>query len=689
MTDVLDEITPDEPTRAPMAPDARNWRYEVVDDIARLWLDCEGTGTNVISEAVLTELDGLLDHIKQAQPKALAIRSAKTSGFAAGADIDSFAKLRGEKAEDMLRQGHAVLDKLEALPCPTVAVVHGNALGGGFELALACDHRIGVEGAKFGFPEIQLGLHPGLGGTFRLTHLIDPVEAMQMMLTGSSAYDRKAKKLGIVDVLVPERHVEAAIQAVAAGKLPHAESSFRASALRTRAVRSLAAPRMRAESEKQAPRSHYPAPFALIDLWEDHGGDRDAMQKAEIASFAELLDSVTAQNLIRIFFLRRRLKASGKGDDGIAHVHVIGAGAMGAEIAAWAAMQGKRVTIEDVALPPLGKAVKRAAEVYDRKHLSGIEARNALDRMMPDPTGLGRTRADLVIEAVPEKLKLKEDIYASLTDAMKPGAILATNTSSLRLADLVDAAPEPERFAGLHFFNPVSRMQLVEVVSHDQVRPETLDRLAAFVSGIDRLPARVKDHPGFLVNRILAPYLMEAMILLDEGHDREKIDRAALEFGMPMGPLTLADQVGLDICLEVADSMRGSLDRPVAETPDWLRDKVEKGHTGRKAGHGIYDYDGGEKAPKRPDDDAQTEVIDRLILPMCNAAVECLRLKVVADEDTLDGAVIFGTGWAPFRGGPMRYARTRGIAECRDRLRSLSDRLGGRFEPDAGWDSLG
>lgn len=688
MTDVLDELTPDEPTDAPRAPEARNWRQEAKDGIVWLWLDCENSEVNVISETVLTELDTLLDHVKETQPKALVIRSAKPAGFAAGADIDSFAELRGDGAVAKLEQGHAVLDKLEALPFATVAVIHGAALGGGFELALACEYRIGIEGAKFGFPEIQLGLHPGLGGTWRLTQLVDPVEAMQMMLTGKTVYDRKAKKLGIIDALVPERHVEAAIHAAAKGEMKHHAQGFRASALRTRAARSLAANRMRSESQKQAPRTHYPAPFALIDLWEDHGGSKAEMEKAEIASFAELLDSVTAQNLIRVFFLRRKLKAAGKGRSGIAHVHVIGAGTMGAEIAAWSAIQGHSVTIEDVNPEPLGRAVKRASDICEKKHLSGIEARDALDRMMPDPSGLGRARADLVIEAVPEKMELKEKIYASLRGKMKPGAILASNTSSLRLADLVDAAPERTRFAGLHFFNPVSSMQLVEVVSHPKVERETLDRLAAFVTGIDRLPARVTDYPGFLVNRILAPYLMEAMVLLDEGRSKEEIDRAALAFGMPMGPVTLADQVGLDICLEVANSMRSSLDRPVAETPAWLREKVEAGETGRKAGKGLYDYKGGAEPPKSPEPDPSTEILDRLILPMCDAAVECLRNDVIHDEEQLDGAVIFGTGWAPFRGGPMRYARTRGLGECRDRLRALAEKHGDRFRPDPGWDSL-
>ncbi|MEQ8899522.1 MAG: 3-hydroxyacyl-CoA dehydrogenase NAD-binding domain-containing protein [Roseovarius sp.] len=685
MTDVLDEITPEEPTDAPTAPDARHWRKEATSNLITLWLDCADTGTNVISEAVLRELDTLLDDAKNAKPKALVIRSAKPGGFAAGADIDGFSQLRDDDAVQMLQQGHAVLDKLAALPFPTVAVVHGATLGGGFELALACDHRIGIDGVKLGFPEIQLGLHPGLGGTFRLTSLIDPTEAMQMMLTGKSAHDRKAKKLGILDALIPVRHVDAAIDAAANGKMKRENGGFRASALRTGVARNLAATRMRSESEKKAPRAHFPAPFALIDLWEDHGDDAADMQKAEITSFATLLGTPTAQNLIRVFFLRRTLKSAGKGEDGIAHVHVIGAGAMGAEIAAWSAMQGKRVTIEDVKLDPLGAAIKSAARIYDKKHLSGIEKRDALDRLMPDPDGLGRARADLVIEAAPEKLNLKEKIYASLVDVMKPGAILATNTSSLKLSNLVDAAPDPARFAGLHFFNPVSQMPLVEVVSHDMATADTLDRLAAFTTGIDRLPARVTDYPGFLVNRILAPYLMEAMVMLDEGYSKEDIDRAALAFGMPMGPVTLADQVGLDICLEVANSMQEGLDTPVADTPGWLREKVEKGETGKKAGKGLYDYNS-EEAPDTPADEPDQQIIDRLILPMCNAAVECLRKGVAPDADTIDGAVIFGTGWAPFRGGPLHYAKTR--RDVPKVLEQLADRHGPRFTPDPGWSNL-
>ncbi|QDY71123.1 3-hydroxyacyl-CoA dehydrogenase NAD-binding domain-containing protein [Qingshengfaniella alkalisoli] len=682
----MNTITPDQMTKASHATGARNWRQETHGSgITWLWLDCEGTGTNVISEAVLRELDMILDRMTQDLPKALVIRSAKTKDFAAGADIDGFASLQREDTLDLLSQGHAVLDKMSGLAFPTIAVIDGAALGGGFELALAYDHRIGVEGASVGFPEIQLGLHPGLGGTFRLTSLIDPVQAMKLMLTGKTAHTEKAKSLGIFDAVVPDRHIDSAVLAAAHGDMQPHRSGLKAAAFTTRPARSLAGNKMRSESEKRAPRKHYPAPFALIDLWENHGGDTKKMQDAEIASFATLLESATAQNLIRIFFLRRDLKKASRGDANIRHVHVIGAGTMGAEIAAWCALKGKPVTLQDVDLKPLGEAVQTAQKVFEARHLSEIEARDAHDRMMPDPSGLGVARADLIIEAAPEHPELKEQIYAGLKTSLKRDAILATNTSSLQLETLAASAPVANRFAGLHFFNPASKMMLVEVVSHKGTDPEVTDRLASFVEGIGKLAVEVNDYPGFLVNRILTPYLMEAMVLLDEGNSKEEIDHAALDFGMPMGPLTLADQIGLDVCLHVGDSLRANLAKPMPEAPEWLLDKVRAGETGKKANKGIYDWSDGTPNSENESLKISEDMIDRLILPMCDAAVECLRMGVVQDRDTVDAAMILGTGWAPFRGGPMHYAHIRGETEIRDRLNTLAKRFGDRFSPDAGW----
>lgn len=667
-----------------------NWRLRRDDDgIAWAILDAKGTSTNTLSEAVLTDLAKLLDAVEADLPKALVLRSAKAGGFIAGADISEFGEAKDEGAvAERLRDGHAVIDRVEALDCPTVAVVHGYALGGGFELALACDHRIAIEGAYFGFPEVRLGLHPGLGGTFRLSELIDPTEAMTMMLTGKSAHTKKAKKLGIVEAVTEERHIRTAVHAIAGKGEQETKRGLKAAMFELGPARKLAAGRMRSQTEDKAPRAHYPAPHALIDIWEEHGGDRTSMQKAEIRSFANLLTSDTAQNLIRVFFLREGLKKNASAKSGIECVHVVGAGTMGAEIAAWCAIKGFRVTISDVRLEPLAKAVKDAASTAKDAHLSDIAIRDALDRLMPDPKDYGMAEADLIIEAAPEKPELKRELLSSIEARARKDAIIATNTSSLELGGLASALSKPGRFAGLHFFNPVSKLDLVEVVSHSKATKKTLGALNAFVGAIDHLPAPVTTYPGFLVNRVLTPYLLEAALMVDEGIEEERIDRAAKEFGMPMGPLEVADRVGLDICLHVADSLRENLQKPIADVPAWMRRRVENGKLGTKSGEGIYKWTDGKPQKEKSDGEISPEMQDRLILPMLDAAVECLREDVVADADTLDAAVIFATGFAPFRGGPVHFARQRGSEEIVAALKTLADKHGPRFAPDEGWKSL-
>jgi 3-hydroxyacyl-CoA dehydrogenase/enoyl-CoA hydratase/3-hydroxybutyryl-CoA epimerase len=532
----------------------------------------------------------------------------------------------------------------------------------------------------------MLGLHPGLGGTFRSTRLISPLEAMTLMLTGRTLRASRARALGLVDAVTPERHVRAAATAAVGGKLSARRRGALASLMNLSPVRKLLAARMRKETEKKAPIAHYPAPHALIDLWETHGGDARAMQKAEIASFARLMVTDTSRNLVRVFFLREKLKGLADGEWSGKRVHVIGAGAMGGDIAAWCAWNGLTVTLADMKAEPLGSAMKRAADLFGKLGRKAMETRDALDRLIPDLKGEGVRSADIVIEAVPETLDLKRKVYAAVEPKMKPDAILATNTSSIPLEDLRLGLQRPERLVGVHFFNPVSRMQLVEVVSHDQASAEELKKARAFLGVIDRLPAPVKSAPGFLVNRALTPYLLEAMIMLDEGVKRETIDAAAVSFGMPMGPIELADQVGLDICVHVADVLKSTLNRPMPEVPQWLRLKVEKGELGRKTGKGFYDWKDGE-AVKERDAPKPTDVMtDRLILPMLDVCVACLREGVVADEETVDGAMIFATGFAPFRGGPMHYARARG--DVRQALTRLSQLFGERFRPDSGWDRL-
>ncbi len=652
-------------------------------------LDKAGASANTLSEDVLIELDDVLAKLESDPPKGLVLRSAKRSGFIAGADIGEFKGMTdAAEVEARLTKGNAIVDRLDRLAVPTVAVIHGYCLGGGLEIALACDSRIAVEDARFGFPEVMLGLHPGLGGTVRLPRLINPIEAMSMMLTGRNVRAGRAKSLGLVDAIVPERHVLAAATAAATGKLKTKRGGMLIDLVNSSYGRKLAAKRMRAETAKKAPIEHYPAPHALIDLWETHGGNIQDMQKAEIASFARLMVTDTSRNLVRVFFLREKLKSLSDGEFAGNRIHVIGAGAMGGDIAAWCAWHGFTVTLADMKPEPLAKAVERAAELYGKIGHKHIDIRNALDRLIPDLTGEGVLSADLVIEAVPETLDLKRKVYAATEPRMKPGAILATNTSSIPLQELREGLQRPDHLVGVHFFNPVSRMQLVEVVSHDQVAADVLARARAFLGRIDRLPAPVKSAPGFLVNRALTPYMLEAMVMLSEGVKRETIDAAAVAFGMPMGPIELADTVGLDICLHVAETLKAGLDRPMPDVSHVLRDKVQLGQLGRKTGKGLYEWKKGEAVKAHDAPKPTPEMTDRLILPMLDVCVACLREGVVADEDTVDGAMIFATGFAPFRGGPMHYARARGVVEIRQTLWQFSQRYGERFRPDPDWNHL-
>jgi 3-hydroxyacyl-CoA dehydrogenase/enoyl-CoA hydratase/3-hydroxybutyryl-CoA epimerase len=694
MGKALEVLEPRNMELGPVSPGSEGpWKHWKVardeDGVAWVVIDKQGASANTLSEDVLVELADVIEKLERDLPKGVVLRSAKRSGFIAGADIGEFRGMTDVAAiEERLTKAHTVVDWLDRLKVPTVAVIHGYCLGGGLEIALACDYRIAIDDARFGLPEVMLGLHPGLGGTVRLPRLINPVEAMSMMLTGRNVRAGRARSLGLVDAVVPERHVKAAAQAAVTGKLKTRRGGMLIQLINSTPGRKLLAKRMRSETAKRATLEHYPAPYALIDLWETHGGDAAAMQKAEIASFAKLMVTDTSRNLVRVFFLRDKLKGMADGEWSGQRVHVIGAGAMGGDIAAWCAWHGFTVSLADMKPEPLAKAIERAADLYGKIGHKRIDIRNALDRLIPDLTGEGVRTADLVIEAVPETLELKRKVYAAIEPKMRPDAILATNTSSIPLEQLRTGLARPQQLVGIHFFNPVSRMQLVEVVSHDQVAADVLAKARAFLGRIDRLPAPVKSAPGFLVNRALTPYMLEAMLMLIEGKKRETIDAAAVSFGMPMGPVELADQVGLDICLHVAETLKASLDRPMPDVSHWLKKKVDSGELGLKTGKGFYDWKNGKAVKDRDAPKPTDDMTDRLILPMIDVGVGCLREGVVADEETVDGAMIFATGFAPFRGGPLHYAKSRGVAEVRQMLWQFSERYGERFRPDPGWDRL-
>ncbi|PXX93712.1 fatty-acid oxidation protein subunit alpha [Marinobacter vulgaris] len=694
---ILKALSAREMARGPFAnadteKQAENWQHWRLGrdekDVAWLIFDKKEAAANVLSAGVLEELGKIVEALESKPPKGLVLRSIKPTGFCLGADITEFSELGSEsEVVDKLSRAHEVVDRFEALSFPTIAVIHGSCLGGGLELALACDYRFAIPGAKLGFPEVQLGLHPGLGGTARLTQLVDPIEAMTMMLTGKTLPHVKASKLGLVDLVVEERHVAAAVEAAVTGDVEQSSSGMRGRVLSTKPARQLQTRQMRSQAAKKAPPQHYPAPEALIDLWEQYGGESGpSMRKEEIASFAKLMMTDTSRNLVKVFFLREKMKGLTRtGAEPVEHVHVVGAGEMGADIAGWCAFQGLRVTLFDMEADKLAQAVGKLADLCEKKHRSEAQRRDILDRLTPDFANRGVEQADLVIEAVPEKVDIKQKVYEDVEPRLKHGAILATNTSSIPLETLGEKLKDPKRLVGLHFFNPVALMPLVEVVNHDKADSKVLDRARAFVGQIDRLPAPVETAPGFLVNRALTPYLVEAMVMLDEGVAAESIDRVAEDFGMPMGPIELADQVGLDICLSVADMLRDRLDTDMPPAPDWLREKVKDGKLGKKSGEGLYQWKKGKADKQDKTEAAPDDTLDRLLLPMLNACMACLREGVIGDEALVDGAMIFGTGFAPFRGGPMNYAHKRGFDDIRSSLATLADNHGDRFRPDEGW----
>lgn len=647
----------------------KNWRLQTDSD-GILWLaiDKENTSVNTIDRAVMEEFSAILDYIAtDANIKAVIISSAKKSGFIAGADIAQFTRFSDiEEAVNTLTLGHNILFKLEALKVPTVAMIEGFCLGGGLELALACRYRVAEESNKtrLGLPEVKLGIHPGWGGTVRLPRLIGGPKALNLILSGSTVNGKVAAKIGFVDAAVPKRQLVHAAKFYAL-KHPASQHPTTLESLTNKPLaRQVIAHFIRKQVTRKANPLHYPAPFHVLDNWEHVGVDSKEAYDREAKSCGKLFFSDTSQNLVRVFFLQNRMKSLGKNVPfKPKHLHVIGAGTMGGDIAAWCALQGMTVTLQDLEPRFIAPAIKRAYALYKDKLKDRNLIQQAMDRLIPDVNGNGIARADIIIEAVIEDLAVKQKTFKMIESKAKPEAILATNTSSIPLDEINTVLAHPERLVGIHYFNPVAKMQLVEVVKGDKTSQEIEDKAIAFVREIDRLPLPVKSSPGFLVNRILMPYLLEAVQLVNEGIPMTAIDKAMTNFGMPMGPVTLADTVGLDVCLSVAKYLGKYFNTPV---PKQLEDLVAQKKLGRKTGEGFYKYDkkGKQIKPNEPAyDKPLDEISNRLVLIMLNEAFACLREGVVSDGDLLDAGMIFGTGFAPFRGGPIHYAKSQGIKE--------------------------
>jgi 3-hydroxyacyl-CoA dehydrogenase/enoyl-CoA hydratase/3-hydroxybutyryl-CoA epimerase len=667
------------------------------DGIAWLSFDKPGSSTNVLSHDTLVELDAHVQALATQPPRGLVIRSAKASGFIAGADVKEFVQLRNaEQAFELVRAAQKILDRLEGLPCPTVAIIHGFALGGGLELALACRYRVGVKGEKFsiGLPEVMLGIHPGFGGTVRAVRRAGLTTAMEMMLTGKTLRADKALRAGFVDRLVFPADAEAAARELIMRRPKQRQPRFMDRVLSWPLVRGLVRRKLIAQVRAKARPEHYPSPYAIIDLWTRYGARGAAAYEAEARSIANLMVGDTSRNLVRVFMLQERMKGLGGGTQGslqkaIQRVHVVGAGVMGGDIAAWCAQRGLNVTLQDRELKFIEPALKRAREGFEKRLRDTAKAGELMARLTPDVAGDGVPGADVIIEAIFENADAKHELFARVEPRMKASAILATNTSSIMLEQLDDRLPDPGKLVGVHFFNPVSQLPLVEIVRGDTSSEDSVQKAIAFTRRIDKLPLPCKSSPGFLVNRVLVPYLYEAMFALQDGIPIEVIDEAALRFGMPMGPVELADVVGLDVCKHVGDIVSGALNKQRPDTSK-LEALLAAKKLGRKSGAGFYVWKDG-KAVKKPGPvaDPPADLEDRLILALANECAAVLREGLVEDADLIDAGCIFGSGFAPFRGGPLTYARTRGIDAVVTRLRELSGKYGPRFSPDSGWSQVG
>jgi 3-hydroxyacyl-CoA dehydrogenase / enoyl-CoA hydratase / 3-hydroxybutyryl-CoA epimerase len=653
----------------PILPEARHWRFHLdLEAIGWLTIDTPRAPVNTLSRDTIAELEALVTRFEEmiaaGELKGVVLQSAKDTGFIAGADISEFDDMAApEVLTRALSRTHTLFSRIEALRAPVVATIHGFCLGGGLELALACRYRIAVndDATRLGFPEVNLGIFPGFGGTGRSIRQAGPVDAMQLMLTGRAIKASAARRMGLVDKLVRHRDMlhwearKAILQNRKSSEAPWTKKLFATDLIRPRI-----AARMRIEAAKKARPEHYPAPYALIDLFEKFGDDPVAMSAGEIAGFVPLLASPTAANLRRVFFLSESLKKLGlRGAEKpvFRRVHVVGAGVMGGDIAAWCALRGLGVTLQDLDLDRIKPALDRARKLFGKRLKGKTEIDNAVARLEADPEGRGLARADVIIEAVVEKLEIKRQIFANAESKAKPTAILATNTSSIELERIAEGLVNPSRLIGLHFFNPVAQLPLVEVIRSKFNTDLDIARGASFALAISKSPVVVKSAPGFLVNRVLMPYLLAAVNRVEAGESPELLDAAAVAFGMPMGPIELMDTVGLDIGRSVADE----LGHPVPETSRFGQ-LIAAGKLGRKSGEGFYRWQDGKAQKGETPPHADLAGLGRdLVQPMVDMTEIVVAEGVVASAELADIGVILGTGFAPFLGGPLK-ARADGRA---------------------------
>ena len=636
--------------------DLMHWLANIDEDgIAWLYLQTVGKSVNVLNNAVMTELECLLDRLENKKDlRGVALLSGKKGGFVYGADIHEFETLKtaSEVANHMLYV-HGLFNRIEALPVPSCVGVDGIAVGGGLEIALTFDRLFITSSSKtkLGFPEVNLGIMPGYGGSGRAYGRIGTKAVLDMMVSGRPIGSIDAIKTGLADELVDkpddlEKSMREWIIGCNGEKPIFTELETAADATAIAAAKDKYLKRLRSD--------HTPAPAAIIEHVENFGHDKSAMSASEIDVFPNLMVSSASKNLRRVFYLTDAVRKSARGESGIKRMHVVGAGVMGGDIAAIGAMAGLDVTLTDMNEAAIVGAIARAKKLFERRLKSDEKVALALARLRTDLNGNGATDADLIIEAVAEKLEVKQAVFKNLEAVSKASAILATNTSAIPLEDIATALIGPERLIGLHFFNPVPVLPLVEVIWSKYSDPEIVSRGMQFAGQIGKMPVRCKSAPGFLVNRALLPYIFKAIEAVAGGEKADHIDEALVDFGMPMGPIELADQIGLDVCLDVGIV----LGMPPA-TKALLDEKCRTGTIGRKSGSGFYEWDGNRaiRAHQSKDPRVMAAIAKNMLAPMIEECRKAVDENVVDTADSADAGMIFGIGFPGFRGGPLNWSK--------------------------------
>ncbi|MFK5983955.1 MAG: 3-hydroxyacyl-CoA dehydrogenase NAD-binding domain-containing protein, partial [Pseudomonadota bacterium] len=557
---------------------------EAENQIVYLTIHCKNSSSNVLSQQVLNELDKILDHITKSNFKTVVFRSTKPGVFIAGADVHEFTQIKTQQdALHFIRFGQSVMNKISNLPMTSISLIDGYCLGGGLELALACNFIVlsDSEKVRLGFPEVKLGIHPGYGGSVRSIKRMGVLKAMDLMLSGRFISAFIAKKMGLADAIIPQRHINNSNNISLILQQQQKNRQRNNQLLELPLIKDFIAWLLKKRLSRHIKAEHYPAPFQLITQWRDNYGDMQSRFNSEAESASQLLMSETAQNLIRVFHLQEQLKKAGQQVKISArHVHIMGAGIMGSDIAIWCVHKGYRVSVFDLSENMLAKMIQKAHQFFSKKYRKAHQIQHAMDRLIADPNNLGVEKADVLIEAIIEKISAKQQLFSQIENRVTAECLLLTNTSSIMLEEISSSMKQPQRLVGLHFFNPVAKMPLIEVISGEKTDPQLTQSACAFAGSIAKLPLVVKSSPGFLVNRILMPYLLEAMNLVAEGVKPSSIDQAAINFGMPMGPIELADKVGLDICLHVATLLAKPLEITI---PQQLIKLVEEGKLGIKS----------------------------------------------------------------------------------------------------------